>query len=271
MKVGFNNIKAEMIDSQAKSYINNNKEEAFLEIEKQNSFNDNGSKKIDKFLTLDEINSEKFKEIIEEDEKEKISNHQEKMSKKRKKRSKYLGRKRKYSIFKKNINNINSGLDNDRFSKKKTKKYPKNLRSKNSKCSKNQENFIQIINIFPVSKSKSNTNGIYIEKANNLAEDNNILDNKELNKAWVNWINEVMLKNNSNSENESNKIEEKASQISINIKDLNTFSFANIINNSKNSDKNPNNDTENFVDVLCSKDTDKYLTITNYNSLNVSC
>lgn len=266
MKADSCKIKNIMTDLQKKSYINKNKkEESFIDIENQNPLNDNEKKEIDKFLTLDEINSEKFLINIEDG---KLSIHQKNISKARKKRSQYLGRKRNYSIFKKSNNNLNSNLENDRFSKKKTKNLSKNLRKNYHACPKNRENFIQIINIFPVSESISN----YSEKSNSQKEDNNILDIKELNKSWVNWINEVMSKNNSQSDNESIKSEDKRSQISINIKDLNAFSFGNSIHNSKNSEKerNLNNDIENFVDILCDKDNDKYLTIPNYDYLNDS-
>ena len=93
--------------------------------------------------------------------------------------------------------------------KKKSKEYLNKCIPKNQGNNKTQENFIQIINLFPYSYDKSNNiNMNYTEnKSNNKSSNRNKID-LSLNNMLINCINNVLSQSKENNENENNLKEE---------------------------------------------------------------
>ena len=222
--------------SDKKAKIHDKKEECYIDIEfnapERNKSNGKGNpKKEESFLELKGAIEEKSISI-KNDIEEKFSN----LNRIKEKYYNILGKKRtntdlttSYPKYKRK---------NDHKKKLKPKEYLNKYCKKSQGNNKTQENFIQIINLFPYSYDKSkNINMNYTENISNNESTNRSKIDLSLNNMWIKCINDVLSQSEENNENENNLKEE------VKIKDINAFTFAN--SNNKNRSKG----SEKFIEI----------------------
>ena len=158
--------------------------------------------------------------------------------------------------------------------KKKSKEYLNKCIPKNQGNNKTQENFIQIINLFPYSYDKSNNiNMNYTEnKSNNKSSNRNKID-LSLNNMLINCINNVLSQSKESDENVKNVEEETTPPYNFKIKDINAFTFANSNNSSNSNNKNRSKSSEKFIDIGYKKENNNSpvasdLGISSYQGIN---
>ena len=162
---------------------------------------------------------------------------------------------------------------NDLKKKKKTKEYLNKHNQKAQRNNKTQENFIQIINLFPYSYDKSNNiNMNYTEnKSNNKSTNRNTI-NLSLNNMWFNCINNVLSQSKENDENVNNVEEETTAPCNFKIQDVNAFTFANSNNSSNSHNKNRSKSSEKFINIGYKKENNNLpvvsdLALSNYKGI----
>ena len=277
----FQKTKKEKIEYYNKFKINNKKKEHFINIDsiiphklsEQNKKNykvENIEKEVFLDLNLNSGENSIKKDIyIEPDIINLLSEHEDIAYEEGENCDYMLGKKRN-NLNLRNISPKNT-LSKYRNNLKKIKKsnvYKTKYNQKNHGNTKTPENFIQIINLFPVSEGSSNKKH-YTEKTN---DDNN--KNKldmGLNNTWINWINEILSKNNENNGNENNKKEESTPPVTFKIKDLFNYTFSNSYQSNSSNEKSKSKKIENekFIDVSYKKE-DNYLPNTG-NDLIINC
>ena len=252
-----------------KAKIHDKKEELYIDIEfnadERNESNGKGSpKKEESFLELNRTIEEKS---INNDIEEKDSN----LNRIKENYYNMLGKKRNKTDLTPSYPKCKR--KNDHKKKQKPKEYLNKYKQKSQGNNNTQENFIQIINLFPYSYDKSNNINLnYTEKKSNNESNNRSTIDLSLNTLWINCINNVLSQSKENNENENNIKEESTPRCSFKIKDINAFTFASSNNNSNSNNKNRSKNSEKFVDIGYKKENNNLpvandLSISNYNGI----
>ena len=234
--------------SDKKDIINDKKEELYIEIEanspERNESNGKGSpKKEETFL---ELNRAIDKKSIKNEIEEKVSN----LNRIKEKYYNLLGKKRNKTDL--TTSYPKCKRKNDHKKKQKPKEYINKHKQKSQGSNNTQENFIQIINLFPYSYDKSNNINLnYTENKSNNESNNRSTIDLSLNTLWINCINDVLSHSKENNENENNVKEESTPPRTFKIKDINDFtlSSSNSNNISDLNNKNRSKSSEKFVDI----------------------
>ena len=244
--------------SDKKAKIHDKKEECYIDIEfnalERNKSNGKGNpKKEESFLELKGAIEEKSISI-KNDIEENVSN----LNRIKEKYYNMLGKKRNKTDLTPSYPKYKRKIDHKK--KQKPKEYLNKYCKKSQGSNKTQENFIQIINLFPYSYDKSkNINMNYTENKSNNESTNRSKIDLSLNNMWINCINDVLSQSEENNENENNVKEETTPPCTFKIKDINAFTFAN--SNNKNRSKG----SEKFIEIGYKKEKNNLPDVNNNN------